>query len=90
VVVGDAAAGQSASGGGNDRELGDIGNDLLIGDNLGLGKGARVNGGGADNLKGGNDNDSFVAGPARDRCSGGDGRDKDRSKPPCENRSSIP
>ncbi len=90
MVVGDAAGGAKASGGGKDRELGDVGNDLLIGDNLGLGKHAKVSGGGADNLKGGKDNDSFKAGPGQDRCEGGSGQDRDRSKPHCERRSSIP
>jgi hypothetical protein len=79
-----------ASGNGKDHELGDVGNDLLIGDNLGLGRHAKVSGGGSDDLDGGDDNDSFKAGPGDDRCSGGDGKDKDLSHPRCEARSSIP
>jgi Ca2+-binding RTX toxin-like protein len=90
TVVGDAAAGGTATGGGDDTELGDIGNDLLIGDNLALDKNAKLTGGGADKLRGGKNDDHFIAGPARDECKGGSGTDKDLSHPACEQQGSIP
>ena len=89
TLVGDNAAAGTASGGGHDTLIGFTGNDLLVGDNQEVGN-AKLKGGGPDLLKGGDNNDRFDAGPAKDTCQGGTGTDKDLSRPRCEKRSSIP
>jgi Ca2+-binding RTX toxin-like protein len=88
-MVGDSAAAGTATGGGHDTFQGDEGNDLLVGDNQKVGH-AKLKGGGPDLLRGGDNNDRFNAGPARDTCQGGTGHDRDLSHPRCEKRSSIP